>query len=184
MCTSPSCKNVSSKLNLIENKIITALENWLSEYRINYKIKNIENKNYYNISEKTLVELKSKKMKAEKQLDNIYNIFEQGIYDKKKFLERSKTLSEKISCLEESIFYIEKEMKKNNITIKQNDNPISKAEKISDIYYKLPSPLAKNKFLKTIVEKVIYTKKENTRWHSSPDNFEIIIYPKIQKQNF
>lgn len=182
MCTSPSCKNVSSKLNLVENKIITALENWLSEYRINYKIKNIENKNYYNISEKILIELKSKKMKTEKQLDNIYNIFEQGIYDNKKFLERSKLLSEKISYLEESIFYIEKEIKKNDTIIKQNNIPAPKTEKISDIYYKLPSPSAKNKFLKTIVEKIIYTKKENSRWHSSPDNFEIIIYPKIPKQ--
>ena len=38
--------------------------------------------------------------------------------------------------------------------------------------------------LKNVLEKVIYTKLKGGRWHSDPEDFEIILYPKLPDSSF
>ena len=33
-----------------------------------------------------------------------------------------------------------------------------------------------------VLEKVVYNKEDKCRWHNSPDNFEIVLYPKLPKK--
>ena len=37
--------------------------------------------------------------------------------------------------------------------------------------------------LKEVLEKIVYLKKSSARWHGSPDDFEIVIYPKVPFKN-
>ena len=46
MCSNSKCDNISSKLYIVENKIIEALKIWLKNYKINYKFKdNLKSEN-------------------------------------------------------------------------------------------------------------------------------------------
>jgi len=53
--------------------------------------------------------------------------------------------------------------------------------KIEESYHTLKSPEDKTKLLKEVLQKVDYTKKINSRWHSEPDDFELVLYPKLNK---
>lgn len=48
-------------------------------------------------------------------------------------------------------------------------------------YPKAKTPAEKNDLLKSVIEKVVYTKNVNGRWHGKPDDFELILYPKLPK---
>ncbi len=39
ICSNPKCDNVSSKLYIVENKIIEALKIWLKNYKVHYSEK-------------------------------------------------------------------------------------------------------------------------------------------------
>ena len=56
---------------------------------------------------------------------------------------------------------------------------IPKIEKLLEVYNELPNAKQKNDMLKEILEKVVYTKDKGGRWHNLPDDFEIVVYPKI-----
>ena len=48
-----------------------------------------------------------------------------------------------------------------------------------EVYSQLDTPKAKNDMLKETLEKVVYLKDKKGRWHNSPDDFEIVIYPRL-----
>ena len=56
---------------------------------------------------------------------------------------------------------------------------VPKIERLLEVYKNLKTPKAKNDMLKQVLEKVVYTKDKGGRWHNSPDDFEIILYPKL-----
>lgn len=183
MCSIPACKNVSSKLKLVEDKILLTLKNWLVQYKINWEIE--RNETHTNINKETnkiiLGQLIIEKSTLEKQLDNIYNLLEQGVYDTKKFFERSDILSKKIENINKSILNIQSELSNKDLEKSEKNNIIPKVEKVLELYYKTDSPEIKNKLLKDVLNKVVYSKTQKTRWHGDPNDFEIIIYPKIPK---
>jgi hypothetical protein len=56
---------------------------------------------------------------------------------------------------------------------------IPKIEKILQLYKSTDDPVLKNKLLKEVLDKVVYTKTVNGRWHNSPGDFELVLYPKL-----
>ena len=52
-------------------------------------------------------------------------------------------------------------------------------KKLIKLYAKLKTPEDKNNLLKELLYKVEYTKEVNGRWHNKPDDFELVLYPKI-----
>ena len=67
-----------------------------------------------------------------------------------------------------------------DILYQQNQNDIiPKVEHLLSVYDTLYTAKSKNDMLKEVLEKVIYIKNKNGRWHNSPDDFEIVLYPKI-----
>lgn len=182
MCTLPSCGNISSPLYLVENRILEHLDEWLKEYEIDYKNKSNSNSDLTIASKKkTVKKLGDEILALEKQVDNIHNLLEQGIYTHDMFLQRSKILSEKIehvnSIKDNLLKEIEMETKSNII----KEDLIPKYKKILEAYKHSQNPEHKNKLLKKILRKVDYIKTVNGRWHNSLDDFRVTIYPVIPK---
>jgi len=113
------------------------------------------------------------------QLDNTHTLLEQGIYSTDTFLERSRLLSQKIKNTKQNLEILKNDID-TSIMRKQNQkNIIPKVEYLLSVYNTLSTPKAKNDMLKEVLEKVIYIKCKNGRWHNNPDDFEIVLYPKI-----
>lgn len=183
MCHDTACDNVSTQLEIVEKRIIESLQDWLSKYRIQWQTgqTNDDNNSLIAFKESALKKLEDDYVTLQKQLDNTHDFLEQGIYTPAQFIDRTKKLADKIKQNEEDRqmlseeIQIEKEREVGRIQI------IPKVEKVLELYDTLPDAKSKNDLLKEVIEKVEYRKDHGGRWHNSPDDFEITLYPKLPK---
>lgn len=180
MCAATTCNNVSSALHYVEDRILEALKEWLDEYKLEWTLEEAKKLPEQISSQKSALKRIDKEIeKAKNQMDKIYDLLEQGVYSTEMFLERSSVNSQKMEQLKKDKAILESNLK---IEVARNERKktiIPKIEKLLEVYKNLKTPKAKNDMLKEILEKVIYTKDKGGRWHNSPDNFEIILYPKL-----
>jgi len=103
-----------------------------------------------------------------KQLSNAHDFLERGVYDTQTFVERSKTLSDKIKAAEHQVKELNKELKK----------PKLEYEKIpaAVLNYQSLSIEEKNQALKSILDRVVYHKHIKLQI----DAFTLDVYPKTQ----
>lgn len=179
MCTGPTCPNISSKLYLVEEKLIESLEIWLEKHKI--EIAHTENKNNIELEviEKSIVSIDKELETLNKQLNNMHDLLEQGVYNIETFINRSNLIKDKIKGYNNN----KKELKnKLDLENKKENNKeilIPKIENIINSYSTFNSPADKNKLLKEVLKKVEYTKTVNGRWNNKEDDFALKIFTKI-----
>ena len=181
MCPVTSCDNISSALDLVEDRVLKALRQWLEQYRVVYRQKGSSSSSP-EIEKKALQAARNELKKLEKQRDNIYDLLEQGIYTTDVFLQRSQGINEKINEASEGIDRISQEIEREKLTEQSRKTIIPRAEHVLAEYPKAKTPAEKNELLKSVIEKVVYTKTVNGRWHGKPDDFELILYPRLPKE--
>lgn len=178
MCTTNYCDNISSALHFVEEQILISLKQWLGEYKLHWNIK--ENTNISLQLKQTALKKAEKEIETlYQQLDNTHNLLEQGVYTTELFLERSRILSERIKNTKQHLQMLKKDISSEITREKSKKEMIPKVEHVLSVYHTLESAKAKNDMLKEVLEKVVYLKNQNGRWHSSPDQFEIVLYPKM-----
>lgn len=174
LCPLPHCKNVSTKLSLVENNILVLLQVYLSQFEetlITYEKEPIQQDidiNNIEIIEKEIE-------KTQNQLNKAFDLLEQEIYDNKTFLERSQLLKSHIEELKK-----EKEkysLKSKNQKIEKIKEVIPKLKNVLSTYSNNLSAEERNNLLKSIIKKVYYIKTEKGRNHV--DEFELKIDIKI-----
>lgn len=182
MCSNSKCDNVSSKLYIVENKIIEALKIWLKNYKVDYEIKYNSSSDNKKIIEKSIASTKKELEKENAKLDKIYDFLESGIYSKDEFINRSNTIKDNIQNLESKLKEYNSLLQKNTEAQNEKETMIPKLENVIDLYDKLETAEDKNILLKSILAKVTYLKTEKAiKKDSDPTNFELHIYPKIIK---
>ena len=182
ICSNSKCDNISSKLYIIENKIIESLKIWLENYKVNYEIKDNSSTDNNKIIEQSITATKKELEKENTKLNKIYDFLENGIYSKEEFINRSKSIKENIESLENKLKEYTELLNKNTEMQQQKETIIPKLKNVIDLYYKLESAEDKNILLKSILAKVTYLKAEKSiKKNSDPTNFELHIYPKILK---
>ena len=181
LCPNKKCDNISSKLYIVEEKIMQSLRDWLKDYNIDTSqyMNEIQSKkkNNYQESVKSLekeLELQNKK------LSNVYDYFEEGSYSRTMFSERCQIITNEINSIKTNIAefnkLIEEEIKKEEDKVKI----VPKLENVIDLYFKLDTSEEKNLLLKTVVKRVEYLKEEKAiKKDSDPTDFELDIYPNI-----
>ena len=183
MCTNPECDNISSKLFIVEDKIMEALNIWLESYKIDYgKISAEKSESNIIMYEKNIAALEKELEKEKSKLTKVYDFFEDNTYTKEMFLERSKGISETISTINSNILGLQEEIEREKIINSNKKDIIPKIENVLELYDSLKDNEDKNNLLKTILEKVTYIKTTKAiKKDSDPTDFEITIYPKIAK---
>ncbi|HYE09571.1 MAG TPA: recombinase family protein [Patescibacteria group bacterium] len=184
MCPVTSCSNVSSQLHLVEKRLLEALEQWLQEYKMNWDIDSEQNPKQniqIDINRKAVKKLEEEIKNLEKQMDNIHNLLEQGVYTTDKFLERSKVINDKIDAARDDMETLLKDLHW-QVTREENQKIfIPKVEKALEIYKETEDLALKNKLLKEVIEKAVYTKTERGIKNAKIDNFELVLWPKLPK---
>ena len=151
------CDNKSHILEYVEIALIETLKEWLLE---NKKIlKDYENKSdgIINNIVNELEILNNELSKEQNKLNRLRDLLEDGVYDKKTYLERSKNVNDSISMIESQITKITQE----NVQIKMDKlkTLIPKVENCINEYFNL-NVKQKNELLHSIIEKVMYTKNK------------------------
>ena len=181
MCPNKHCDNVSSKLCIVEEKIISSLKEWLKNYHIDYGeyVDEIKSK------KKTILEDNIKNLNKEleiqnKKLANVYDFFEEGTYSREMFSERCSLITSTIANIKSNIEEFEKQIE---LEIKKEEGKktiIPKIENVLDLYPNLQTAEEKNLLLKTVVKRIEYLKtKKAIKKDSDPTDFELDIYPNV-----
>ena len=182
ICSNSKCDNISSKLYIVENKIIEALRIWLENYKVEYEVKDNSNTENSKLIEKSIDTTKKELEKENAKLNKVYDFLENGVYSKDEFINRSKAIKNNIKSLESKLKDYNELLNKNHEMQNEKEIMIPKLENIIDLYDKLETAEDKNILLKSIIAKVTYLKTEKAiQKDSNPTNFELHIYPKIPK---
>ena len=180
ICSNSNCDNISSKLYLVEEKLLEALTLWLKNYTINTEIKDNLSYNEEPLLKKSIDSIKKDLERENTKLNKVYTFLESGIYCENEFLSRSQEIKNRIKNLENKLEEYHSLLKKSNDTQTRKDFVIPKFETIMDLYEKLETTEDKNFLLRSIVAKVTYLKtKKATKSGVNSTNFELHIYPKI-----
>ena len=116
------------------------------------------------------------------QLSNTYDLLEQGVYTKDVFLSRNKMLVEKLDELHAALESLEKEIALEQKRLQAKIDVIPKVENILDVYWTLPDVKSKNDLLKSVLDKVVYTKSGRNGPHRKIHyTFTLDLYPKLPK---
>ena len=185
LCPYTSCSTVSSKLSLVEKAVIDGIEEITEEYKLNNKINApSEAINSGIASKQNLIHEKESELeRLNNQKAKQYDLLEQGIYTTEVFLERSKAIAESVQACSDSIEKLKEEINRDKVLVEQQSAFIPRCEELLNNYWSLDME-SRNKMLKSLIEKVIYSKDtKNTYGHGNEINFELDIFPKIQENN-
>lgn len=178
VCPTSRCNNVSSDLNIIENKILDTLKSTLDDYKTfidDYD--HSSKKKYTSHKDNKLNNIEKEIEKVNKQIAKACEMLEIGAYDVKLFKERKKTLDDRILSLEKEKEALRKETSDNKVI--QYRKAVPKIEKALALYWEA-SIEEKNNLLKSVIDKCVYKKEKSGRWNPETiDNFMLEIYMKF-----
>lgn len=178
-CPTRGCDNVSAPIFLVEQKIITSLADYLIQFNLETSTAGHKKDTSMIVRETALKQVTQEIEALQKQLSNVYDLLEQGIYSTDIFLERNKAISDKLKTLEQKHSVIKKEYDRALKTEHKKVILIPKVKTALEAYDLLKSAEDKNEILKSILQKVDYLKTtKNTRGKLHNDNFQIKLYPK------
>ncbi|MBU5356089.1 recombinase family protein [Paenibacillus barcinonensis] len=187
MCQGPTCKNISSPLYLVEERILDGLRIWLEHYKAQWEsnkpVQATENETTLHTKMLIVKDLEKKLHELHEQNNNLHDLLEKKIYTVETYLERSQTLGQRINEAEESIraAMMEMELEKKRQSAKVDIIP--NVEYVLDTYPKSDDPAQQNKLLKSVLEIAVYTKTEKGHW-AKPENihkFDLKLFPKLPR---
>lgn len=155
-CTTLGCQTRSTLLEVVEVKVIEALQNILAN--IDIEVKEEDN----NILEELLKQKERLDNKIEElqiQRTSLHEFLEKRIYSPSVFLERQQIINDEIDIINDKINLLEEEI--NNEKNKNNNAKKLKPTIVNclDIYFK-SNPTNKNKLLRSFVSKITYKRSK------------------------
>ena len=183
VCPASGCKNISSYLSYVENRILVSLQKWLTNYKLQLSIENKENisNTEIEVKKQNVKRLEEELKGLNKQMSSIYDFLEQGIYSTETFIERSKMINEKLNETRTNLIIIKKELDENSKIQRSITEFIPKVEHVLAVYDSVEDPEVKNALLDEVVSKAVYTKTKKVGKDKNFDDFELIVYPRIPK---
>jgi site-specific DNA recombinase len=174
-CPNRACRNVSAPLSLVEEKLLAALADWLSGYRLDFSAVPDTSGEYAAIL-KALDAARRERELLDTQLGSAHDLLEQGIYTPAVFAARRAELNERAQKTEERIARLSDDLKRFS-----RPRAFSAAETLLGGYESLTVG-GKNRLLRLLVCRVEYEKySANEKGGLGNPSFELSVYPKLPR---
>ena len=178
-CPTAKCSGVGSPLEVVERALLDGLQRWLEDYQADSSAFNAPGQDAsLAANEKELIRLTNELATIKAQQSSLYDLLEQGIYDKDLFLERSRLLAAKATSISNAVEEAKKRFQNEQLSLENQRRLVPNIKKVLAEYETLTSPTEKNDLLKEVLEKVIYSKSVGGRWAES--NMQLYLFPKLQ----
>jgi DNA invertase Pin-like site-specific DNA recombinase/ssDNA-binding Zn-finger/Zn-ribbon topoisomerase 1 len=177
-CSNSHCDNVSSKLELVEAAVLEALNDWLADYKLHFE-ENYSKQDYtgYLASIKSYSDRLSK---LKLQLNNTYELLEQGVYTVDVFRNRNAALLDEINITTTALGKVQYDYERRISADEMLNDYIPNADKLLNTYSEITDAKIKNDILHQLLEKVTYI-KTGRGTKNKPAPFSIKIFPRIPK---
>lgn len=159
MCPKKGC-TVSSSLPLVEKAVVNALRDKMDRLLLETKINPDTHQEQF---AETLKSIHTERQTLNRQLDKLHDLLEQGVYTIEVFLQRQKILNEKLGKLDNAEEEITRNQKKPDL--KAQTLAIRNVLNLYDV----SSPQRRNELLKSVMNKVVYSKQTSAK----PNEFRL-----------
>lgn len=180
LCATKGCPTVSADYYAVERRILLSLSEWVEKYKSSWN-ETEEAKQADNESNSIIKNLEQEVKKLESQKSKLYDLLEQGVYDTATFLDRSKNLADRIDASKTRLITVQRKQDEMDRQRKAVESFIPSIEYVLEYYWTTEDPSARNQMLRSVIDRVEYHKLISGRWHSDPEAFEIILYPRLPK---
>lgn len=168
---SRNCHNGSADYGVVEKEIIAALRSWLEGYRV--KIDAVGFADDIAEQKALLEKCEQELVKLHLQLENAFDLVEQGVYTLELFKERREKLNASIETLEERRSQMEATLEKLEASDACHFNLIPQTVELLASYPDMTNQ-ERNDLLKAILRKISYQKGAGGR-------IEIDLYPRLPR---
>jgi len=163
------CENKSADFDVVEREIISALRQWLEGYRI--KLDTVGFAEDVADLNKRLKQAQQIEKKAKAQLDNAYDLLEQGVYTLEIFRGRQAKLTAAVDDAAQERERLENAIRDLENNTAAQHNIVPQTEQLLASYDDM-TVAERNKLLKAILYKVLYKRGKDGM-------IEIDLYPRI-----
>lgn len=179
-CSNRTCKNVMSRCDIVDERIVQSLTDWLREYKFEWSEETpTDEQSSINMKRKAISKSEKELETLNKQLARTHDLLEQGVYDTETFLSRSRSINERMVAAQKSIEDLTASLTLDEQRAASRVSIIPKVEHFLEVYNELPDAQSKNDLLKDIVERIDYIKDSPSPKRGPFDNFELVLYPKL-----
>lgn len=178
MCPDKDCSMKASVLEDVENALLDSLRLWLADYKVKMAALPDGSGAPEDI-QREITQLSSTMSILQKQMDNLYNLVEQGVYTTELFVQRSKALADQMESVNTALVSAQARLQSGQRLARNRFEIIPRIESVLAIYPKTTDPHKKNDLLKQVVDKAIYTKTKGSRWEESDMN--LFLFPKLDE---
>ncbi|SEM74276.1 Site-specific DNA recombinase [Lihuaxuella thermophila] len=176
ICYNRFCDNKSTRFEFVEARLIDSLEDWLSDYKLQWDKKSaVDNNQKIELYQVTIKNLVQELKNLETQKGRLHDLLERGIYDEETYIERSNNIAHRINTVREAIEKAQQELEEETERMQAQNEIIPKIENVLHLYRETDDPKIKNTLLKSILDHCEYKKE---KWQSG-DEFSLRLYPKI-----
>lgn len=182
VCHARSCDNVSTPLHYVEERVLGILKEWVNEYDLTWaKQKQApDNEAAINSAKAVLTRAEKNIAKLEKQLSSLHDLLEQGIYSAEIFLERSKSIAERLEAAKKERDEAAAKLQAISDSKLKQEEFIPKVKHLLEVYDTISTAAGKNELLKEVLEKALYYKEKSGAYKGvSPDDFTLEAFPRI-----
>lgn len=169
-CPTRGCNCRTMKCDFVEEAVVNAMREWLSEYTIKVET---EQPSQDDPTETALNLIRQQLFELQNQQDKICEYLEKGIYTVEMFSKRNETLTREMRKLQESEADLQKKQKTKNGEKKAVEELIPTTQRILDSYPHL-SVTEKNSLWKIVLEKI-------TVFRTPEGEFSLHLYPKLPR---
>lgn len=174
-CEGRYCDNIASHFEFVEEDVLAGLESCLERFKLHLDPLPADSPDteLYAAIDRHNGELET----LEKQLSNLHDLLEQGVYSVDTFLQRQQVLADKKKEIEIQISDLEKQLTKKRNQMSREEF-IPKLEYAIKAYWTLDDAEKKNALLKTVLEKAVYMKTEKGVKHQR--DYQLEIFPLLK----
>ena len=179
MCPTPGCSTVSSRTDVVEAAILDGLRLWLAKYVVADDAHDT-----FSDVEDLRQDVERKKaaiVKLEAQRGRLYDFLEQGVYTQEVFLERSRTLLERITEARAALDTAETQAVQAEKYVELHESIVPKIQAVLKQYPTLSTPAEKSALLKTVLDRVIYSKSKGGRYIES--DMRVHVFPALPHED-
>lgn len=177
ICQNRLCPNKSARFDFVEQKLLDALQEWLTEYKAQWgkRRRREPASEAVELRKAALQSLLRELAELEKQKERLHDFLERGVYDEATYLDRSQNLANRIEETRHGIANAEAALGDEIKRAKAQLDIIPSVENALKLYHRTEDQKKKNALLKSVVECAMYYKEK----HQKGDNFKLVIYPKL-----
>lgn len=166
-----NCHNATASCQKVEEAILNAVQVWFEGYQVKINVTGF-GEDIAALSAK-LDSLRSEREKLEQQMDNAYNLVEQGVYTLEVFQSRRSKLERSMETLDAEMAALRSERKRMEETDFSRSSLIPQAERLLSSYEQMSVP-ERNEALKAIVKRIEYRREKG-------GPVEIDLYPRFNE---